>query len=198
LYTAIYEIKTYNNVGSNGETEFGNVMKKMVPGSMGFALPTLQTGVTVVENFSHTFQGSYTLPPDANSPIDHTTQHSIEDFNNLGVVTWIQDDATKEVIQSTVSTISGTSVEELSTTKLMLFPNPAENTATVAFEGLEGSDIKIDLYNLLGELVFTGNHTSGSNFDYYNIDVTTLNNGIYNLVLTVGESMTTKKLQILK
>ena len=198
LYTAIYEIKTYNNVGSNGETEFGNVMKKMVPGSMGFALPTLQTGVTVVENFSHTFQGSYTLPPDANSPIDHTTQHSIEDFNNLGVVTWIQDDATKEVIQSTVSSISGTNVEELSTTKLMLFPNPAENTATVAFEGLEGSDIKIDLYNLLGELVFTGNHTSASNFDYYNIDVTTLNNGIYNLVLTVGESMTTKKLQILK
>ena len=198
LYTAIYEIKTYNNVGSNGETEFGNVMKKMVPGSMGFALPTLQTGVAVVENFSHTFQGSYTLPPDANNPIDHTTQHSIEDFNNLGVVTWIQDDATKEVIQSTVSTISGTSVEELSTTKLMLFPNPAENTATVAFEGLEGSDIKIDLYNLLGELVFTGNHTSASNFDYYNIDVTTLNNGIYNLVLTVGESMTTKKLQILK
>ena len=198
LYTAIYEIKTYNNVGSNGETEFGNVMKKMVPGSMGFALPTLQTGVTVVENFSHTFQGSYTLPPDANNPIDHTTQHSIEDFNNLGVVTWIQDDATKEVIQSTVSSISGTNVEELSTTKLMLFPNPAENTATVAFEGLEGSDIKIDLYNLLGELVFTGNHTSGSNFDYYNIDVTTLNNGIYNLVLTVGESMTTKKLQILK
>ena len=198
LYTAIYEIKTYNNVGSNGETEFGNVMKKMVPGSMGFALPTLQTGVAVVENFSHTFQGSYTLPPDANNPIDHTTQHSIEDFNNLGVVTWIQDDATKEVIQSTVSSISGTNVEELSTTKLMLFPNPAENTATVAFEGLEGSDIKIDLYNLLGELVFTGNHTSASNFDYYNIDVTTLNNGIYNLVLTVGESMTTKKLQILK
>jgi hypothetical protein len=198
LYTAIYEIKTYNNVGSNGETEFGNVMKKMVPGSMGFALPTLQTGVSVVENFSHTFQGSYTLPPDANSPIDHATQHSIEDFNNLGVVTWIQDDATKEVIQSTVSTISATNVEELNTTKLMLFPNPAENTATVAFEGLEGSDVKIDLYNLLGELVFTGNHTSASNFDYYNMDVTTLNNGIYNLVLTVGESMTTKKLQILK
>ena len=198
LYTAIYEIKTYNNVGSNGETEFGNVMKKMVPGSMGFALPTLQTGVSVVENFSHTFQGSYTLPPDANSPIDHSTQHSIEDFNNLGVVTWIQDDATKEVIQSTISTISATNVEELNTTKLMLFPNPAENTATVAFEGIEGSDVKIDLYNLLGELVFTGNHTSASSFDYYNIDVTTLNNGIYNLVLTVGESMTTKKLQILK
>jgi hypothetical protein len=189
---------TYNNVGSNGETQFSKVMKKMVPGSMGFSVGSLTDGQTVVENFSHTFQGSYTLPPDANNPIDHTTQHSVEDFNNLGVVTWIQDDATKEILQSTVSVESFTNIKEKTTTNLMLFPNPAENTATVAFEGLEGSDVKIDLYNLLGELIFTGNHTSASNFDYYNIDVTTLNNGIYNLVLTVGESMTTKKLQILK
>ena len=198
LYSAVFEYMTYNNVGSNGETQFSKVMKKMVPGSTGFSLGSLTDGQTVVENFSHTFQGAYTLPPDANAPIDHMTQHSVEDFSNLGVVTWIQDDATKEILQSTVSTLSSTNVEEVNATKLMLFPNPAENTATVAFEGLEGSDVKIDLYNLLGELVFTGNHTSASSFDYYNIDVTTLNNGIYNLVLTVGESMTTKKLQILK
>ena len=198
LYSAIFEYMTYNNIGSNGETQFSKVMKKMVPGSMGFSLGSLTDGQTVVENFSHTFQGSYTLPPDANNPIDHTIQHSVEDFSNLGVVTWIQDDATKEILQSTVSTLSATNVEELNTTKLMLFPNPAENTATVAFEGLEGSEIKIDLYNLLGELIFSGNHNSASSFDYYNIDVTTLNNGIYSLVLTVGESMTTKKLQILK
>ena len=198
LYTAIYEITTYNNVGSNGETSFDNVMKKMVPGSSGFALSSLQTGVLVAENFSHTFQGSYVLPPNANNPTNHAIQHSIEDFNNLGVVSWIQNDVTKEIVQSTVATLSATNVGELNSTRLMLFPNPAENTATLAFQGLEGSDVKIDLYNLLGELVFSGNHTSASNFDYYNIDVTILNNGIYNLVLTVGESMTTKKLQILK
>ena len=86
---------TYNNVGSNGETQFSKVMKKMVPGSMGFNLGSLTDGQTVVENFSHSFQGSYTLPPDANNPIDHNTQHSVEDFSNLGVVSWIQDDATK-------------------------------------------------------------------------------------------------------
>jgi len=198
LYSAIFEYMTYNNVGSNGETQFSKVMKKMVPGSMGHSLGSLTNGQTVVENFSHTFQGTYTLPSDANNPIDHTTQHSVEDFSNLGVVTWIQDDATKEILQSTVSVESFTNIKEKPTANLMVFPNPTENVATVAFEGLNGSEIKIDLYNLLGELVFTGNHTSASNFDYYNIDVTTLNNGIYNLVLTVGESMTTKKLQILK
>jgi hypothetical protein len=92
---------TYNNVGSNGETQFSKVMKKMVPGSMGFSLGTTRRGYCCREFFSY-FPGSYTLPPDANSPIDHTTQHSVEDFNNLGVVTWIQDDNSKEILQSTV------------------------------------------------------------------------------------------------
>ena len=198
LYAAIFEYMTYNNVGSNGETQFGKVMKKMVPGSMGFSLGGLQDGVTVVENFSHTFQGAYTLPPDANSPIDHTTQHSVEDFSNLGVVTWIQDDATKEILQSSVSVESFTNIEEKQTTDLMVFPNPTENMATISFEGIQGSDVSIELYNLLGELIVSENYTSQSNFDYYNLDVSSVNNGIYNLVFKVGESVTTKKLQILK
>ena len=198
LYSAVFEYMTYNNVGSNGETQFSKVMKKMVPGSTGFSLGSLTDGQTVVENFSHTFQGAYTLPPDANNPIDHMTQHSVEDFSNLGVVTWIQDDATKEILQSTVSVESFTNIEEKPTTELMVFPNPTENMATISFEGIQGSDISIELYNLLGELIVSEIYTSQSNFDYYNLDVSTVNNGIYNLVFKVGESVTTKKLQILK
>ena len=198
LYSAVFEYMTYNNVGSNGETQFSKVMKKMVPGSTGFSLGSLTDGQTVVENFSHTFQGSYTLPPDANNPIDHMTQHSVEDFSNLGVVTWIQDDATKEILQSTVSVESFTNIEEKQTTDLMVFPNPTENMATISFEGIQGSDVSIELYNLLGELIVSETYTSQSNFDYYNLDVSTVNNGIYNLVFKVGESVTTKKLQILK
>ena len=198
LYSAIFEYMTYNNVGSNGETQFSKVMKKMVPGSTGFSLGSLTDGQTVVENFSHTFQGTYTLPPDANNPIDHMTQHSVEDFSNLGVVTWIQDDATKEILQSTVSVESFTNIEEKQTTDLMVFPNPTENMATISFEGIQGSDVSIELYNLLGELIVSENYTSQSNFDYYNLDVSTVNNGIYNLVFKVGESVITKKLQILK
>ena len=198
LYSAVFEYMTYNNVGSNGETQFSKVMKKMVPGSTGFSLGSLTDGQTVVENFSHTFQGAYTLPPDANNPIDHMTQHSVEDFSNLGVVTWIQDDATKEILQSTVSVESFTNIEEKQTTDLMVFPNPTENMATISFEGIQGSDVSIELYNLLGELIVSETYTSQSNFDYYNLDVSYVNNGIYNLVFKVGESVTTKKLQILK
>ena len=198
LYSAIFEYMTYNNVGSNGETQFSKVMKKMVPGSMGFNLGSLTDGQTVVENFSHSFQGSYTLPPDANNPIDHNTQHSVEDFSNLGVVSWIQDDATKEVLQSTVSVESSVGLNERQVTKLRVFPTPTENTATLAFEGIQGTDVTIELYNLLGELIISENYTSQSNLDYYNLDVSSFNNGMYNLVFKVGESTTTKKLKILK
>ena len=76
LYAAIFEYITFNNYGTNGEIEFNYVMKKMVPGSSGFGIASLQEGNQVTENFSYTFQGNYILPPDANNPVNHTTQHT--------------------------------------------------------------------------------------------------------------------------
>ena len=198
MYSAIFEYNTFNNVGSNGETQFDKVMKKMIPSSSGVAISGLQDGVVLTENLSHTFQGSYTLPASAAAPIDHATEHSVEDFSNLGVVTWIQDDATKEIIQSTVSSLSATSIEEKPMANMMIFPNPAENLATVAIQGIMGENITIELYNLLGELIISEIYTPQSDFDSYNLDITHLNNGMYNVILKVGESITSKKLQVLK
>jgi hypothetical protein len=198
MYSAIFEYNTFNNVGSNGETQFDKVMKKMIPSSSGMAISGLQDGVVLTENLSHTFQGSYSLPASAATPIDHATEHSVEDFSNLGVVTWIQDDATKEIIQSTVSSLSATNIEEKPMTNMMIFPNPAENLATVAIEGIMGENVTIELYNLLGELIISEIYTPQSDFDSHNLDITHLNNGMYNVILKVGESITSKKLQVLK
>ena len=198
MYSAIFEYSTFNNVGSNGETQFDKVMKKMIPSSSGMAISGLQDGVVLTENLSHTFQGSYNLPASAATPIDHATEHSVEDFSNLGVVTWIQDDATKEIIQSTVSSLSATNIEEKPMTNMMIFPNPAENLATVAIEGIMGENVTIELYNLLGELIISEIYTPQSDFDSHNLDITHLNNGMYNVILKVGESITSKKLQVLK
>ena len=114
LYAAIFEYITFNNYGTNGEIEFNYVMKKMVPGSLGFGIASLQEGNQVTENFSYTFQGNYILPPDANSPVNHTTQHTVEDFNNLGVIVWIQDDNSKEILQSTTASLVNNINENLS------------------------------------------------------------------------------------
>ena len=198
LYVAIFEYMTYNNVGSNGETQFGYVMKKMVPGSTGFALSPLQDGVPVNENFSHTFQGSYVLPPDANSPIDHLTNHSVEDFNNLGVVVWVQDDATLEIIQSTEATASSTGITEVNVDlpELKLFPNPTNSIATVLINDNNGIDGNIEITNSLGEVIYTTMVNPGNK--QLDIDVSGFSSGIYHVVYKNTHSAVFKKLQILK
>ena len=77
----------------------------MLPDANGYAINPLQSGVTQTYDFSYTFQGNYSLPADANAPINHMIEHSVEDFDNLGVAIWIQDEVTKEILQSTTSWI---------------------------------------------------------------------------------------------
>ena len=199
LYAAIFEYITFNNTGTNGETEFEYVMKKMVPGSSGSNLNSLQDGVQKVENLSYTFNGNYILPPDANSPVNHAINHTVEDFDELGVIVWIQDDATKEILQSTTASLVTSVIENNSpASKLMIFPNPTSELATLAFEGYKNSDIEISLVNLLGEVVFSKKINSSAYLDYYNLDVSLLSNGIYNVVAKSNGKITTKKLQVLK
>ena len=199
LYTGIFEFTTYNNSSSNGEIEFANVMKKMLPDAGGYSINPLQAGVQLVENFSYTFQGNYTLPADANSPVNHMLNHTVEDFENLGVVVWIQDDVTKEVLQSTTaSLVTDVNSDLSSASKIMIFPNPTSEIATVAFQGLKDSKLEIKVINLLGEMVVSERFTSSSDLDYYYLNVSHLNSGIYNVVLVSNGIITTKQLQIIK
>ena len=199
LYAAIFEYITFNNFGTNGEIEFNYVMKKMVPGSSGFNITSLQEGNQVTENFSYTFQGNYILPPDANSPVNHTIQHTVEDFNNLGVIVWIQDDNSKEILQSTTASLVLDVNEDLtSLNKFMVFPNPSNEIATIAFMGIQGNDIDVKLVNLLGEVVLHESFTSSSTLDNFNIDVSSFSNGVYNVVITSNDKISTQQLQILR
>ena len=106
VHSVIIEETTYNNVKNNGETQFEHVVKKMVPSDIGTPINSLVAGQQTTLNLQHIFQGNYRLPFDASSPINHTIEHSVEDFSNLMVVVWIQDIATKEVHQSAYATLS--------------------------------------------------------------------------------------------
>jgi hypothetical protein len=77
-----------------------------------------------------------------------------------------------------------------------IFPNPASTIATLNMEGIIGPDITLELYNLLGELVVSENYTTSSDFRQ-DLDISALNNGIYNVILVVDGSIYSKKLQIL-
>ncbi len=100
LRTAIVELITKNNIKISGETEFLYVMKKMLP-DQNIILNNTNTNQAFSR--SYTFPGNYRLPLGSSNAINLNTEHSVENFNNLIAVSWIQNDSSKEVIQSSWS-----------------------------------------------------------------------------------------------
>jgi len=106
VHVAVVEETTYNNIKTNGETQFEHVVKKMLPNDNGTSISSLTAGQQNTLSLSYTFNGNYRLPADATNPINHAIEHSVEDFSNLMAVVWVQDVLTKEVHQSTYATLS--------------------------------------------------------------------------------------------
>ena len=198
MHVAIFEYLTHNNVASNGETEFKYVMKKMVPDASGTSLAPLVSGTPVSQSLSYTFQGSYRLPANALSPINHTIEHSVEEFSDLGVVVWIQDQLTKEVFQSCYATITvGTSEPGNPDGIIGIFPNPAVNETTLNYFTKDNAEVAINLYNMMGQRVFAENNfRAAAGAQTQTIDTHNLPAGVYILDLQIDHKKYTTKLTV--
>lgn len=194
LHVAIVENITYQNVGSNGETEFHHVMKKMLPDANGTAIGAQPQGMKSW-TMSYTFNGSYRLSNSAGDPINHATEHSIEDFNNIGVIAWIQDASTKEVFQSSSNMQSIGINENLGTVDFNIFPNPANDFVNIRFnENTE--NVNIELTNALGQVVYAeviDNTYSGESTE---LNTSNLMPGIYFVKIASEGKLSTQKLII--
>jgi hypothetical protein len=195
LYTAVYEKTTYNNSSVNGEIEFYNIMKKMIPDASGTTLSSLSgpNNPTTV-NLTYTFNGLYNLPPDSDTPIDHSFENSIEDFQNLGVVVWIQDEDTKYVLQSSEGSIV-TSTYDLDKKEIKVFPNPSGGFVNILLP-LDNSASVIKIYDVIGNMVFS-DRIIESKFEY-KINLADFSNGIYQIVISSKDKTITEKLEVYK
>jgi len=100
LHAAIVEAVTYNNVGTNGQTEFHDVMKKMMPDDEGTPIDVLTVGETAEFSLKWRFRGDYVSGTGPSNMVDHDAEHTVEAFEALYVVAWVQDIETWEVFQS--------------------------------------------------------------------------------------------------
>ncbi len=100
LHAAIIENKTTGNVGANGQTEFHQVMKKMVPDDGGTAIEPMLREDSLTWDLSYTFTGEYDDDTSITNMVDHAAAHTVEEFTDLEVVVFIQDTETWEVHQS--------------------------------------------------------------------------------------------------
>ena len=199
LFVAIAEVKTTKNTGTNGETEFHWVMKKMVPDANGTSLSNFTSGSSVNKTLSWTFKGNYRLPANAKSPIDNAIEHSVEEFTDLIAVTWVQDITSKEVIQAAYSSVTiGMDEAERASLITAVYPNPAQDQVNINLNMEQSENVDVVIFNTLGQIVVSENYGSLNGVNTLNIKLDNLTSGIYFVKIAVGDKVYTKPLQITK
>ena len=116
LHVAIFEFLTTQNVGNNGETEFEHVMMKMVPDAYG-------TTVNLQDREPFTFTETVDL-----------AGTNVEEWDDLGVVVWLQEEITQEVYQSTYSVEDASFATDASLTSITVDGEPLPGFAPDVFE----------------------------------------------------------------
>lgn len=192
LFAVITEGTTYWNVKSNGETEFHDVMKKMMPNTTGKALSAFTKGSAVNETLEYSFEGNYRLPSDGTAAqhINHATENSVETWNDLKVVVFVQDSKTKEVLQSETFPLAMTSIHDLEN-KVSVYPNPSNESFNIYAPELN-STATIIVANLAGQTVFTGEMSNGTAI----INTSAWNSGMYLVTLNSGNGSYTTKMMV--
>lgn len=170
VHIAIVEKTTYDNVGTNGETEFHNVLMKMLPGPYGTQL-TLEPGVAIniteAANLEDTF---------------------IEGFDDLQVIAWIQDNETSYVLQSESSDLMVGLSESERSKNFKVYPNPATEKVYITAE----EDAELFIFNAYGQKLLSQKISMGSNC----IDITSFPPGYYFVQMSNSETHSTEKLII--
>lgn len=184
VQAAIVEKQTVQNVASNGETEFNYVMMDMLPDENGSPIGPL------------TKNGSINVTRTADM-----TATNVEEMADLKVVVWVENFSTKQIMNSAWADITLTVglEENMAQGNLRaLYPNPTTDQATVQFTTSNNENVKLEVFNAMGQLVSSddlGSLTDGVH--EHTISTAKLTAGIYFVTLHVGNEQSTERLMVI-
>lgn len=167
LYAAVIEKTTFNNVGTNGETSFKHVMMKMLPNASGTAL-ALTAGTAVSGQITASLTGT-----------------NVEELADLEVIVFLQNPTTKEVVQSFKATDALSTADNVFSTGIKLYPNPANNF--IKLSNVEVADVVVT--DVTGKTVLNLKNVTTET----EIKVSELNSGIYFVTVNANDSSQTIK-----
>ncbi len=193
LFAVITEGTTFWNKKSNGETQFENVMKKMMPNSSGMAISAFTKDQSVNKSLSFSFIGNYRLPNDGSvaQHINNATENSVESWDDLVVVVFVQDATTKEVLQSETFPIALTGVDAFEQ-GIQLYPNPANEMFNLKVSSLASETAVVKVTNIKGQVVYTGSLVDGQS----QINVANLIEGVYVVSVNAGSKNLNTKMVV--
>ena len=167
-HIAVIEKETTGNVSSNGETSFKHVMMKMLPDANG-------TSVSLVDG----------TPTSLSYTFDMSSTH-VEELSDLAVVAFVQDDVTKNVMQSLYMPNEGASVNQFVFKNIKVYPNPSYGKIILETQ----ENITYSVLDIDGRTIIPENNTA-------NNEVINLNNlpaGIYFLKLSNNQHTELRKI----
>ncbi len=164
------EDKTYSSPpGSNGETNFPDVMRKMFPDADGFVIDSVDKGDTIV------------------LPISYTVTSQVNP-NNSQLVVFVQDDQTKQVLTARQKDVLAiTKVNPPQFAQFKIFPNPATEFVYIDID----QKAKIQIFNQNGQLVKS--FDINSNGTHY-LNIKDLTPGVYLIKANTSTKTLTQKL----
>jgi hypothetical protein len=182
-HVVVIENQTTGNVGTNGETSFNQVMMNMHPTETGTAITSL-TALTPINI-------------NVNVPMAGT---NVEQMSDLMVVIFVQDNDTKEILQSEWMNIVPNGVQDLDASGNginNLYPNPAQDQVTMQYSVSENQQVNWTMTNMMGQTVKQGENES-ANQGKNQIDVNTsdLTPGVYFMNLTTNDGIYSQKVII--
>jgi len=170
--------------GTNGEKEFYNVMRKMIPSVAGTSLAVNWTKDHVEKIVYKQVIPSY-----------------IYDKSQLSIIGFLQTDNNKAVLQAneSISTATGiiNTTPSIKNALAIIYPNPMSNTATIGLQLFESSKVILQLVNSLGQVVLTndlGKLAFGE--QTVELNIAPLPQGLYFLNISVGSEIISKRISI--
>lgn len=171
--------------GTNGEKEFYDVMRKMLPSVTGSTLPlTWKNGQT--EKVS----------------VRAAIPTYVYDKKQLSVIGFLQTDNDKVVQQAAQSTSVVTGVDELQVNAAgmaIVYPNPMTTSAIVGLQLFDASKVTLQVVNALGQTVIS-NELGMLDIGEQQVELNTsgLHPGLYFLNVYIGKQLITKKISIIR
>lgn len=169
LFVAVVEKLTTGNASTNGETEFENVMMKMLPDAQG-------TDVTFSADDSQTMSFD-------NIDLSNT---NVEEIDDLKIVAFVMDPGSKEAMQSADTNITDLSVGDNSLTEVAMYPNPSHGTLNIDSK----KPVNVSITNMTGQAVFSQDKVTNAE----SLNLSNLSSGVYFVNIDKNDSSVTKKL----
>lgn len=173
----------FQNEPFNKESEFYDVMRKMIPGPDG-------TDMTLSPNQKRTLDFSYELGNDWQP-------------NQMFTVAFVQNDVSKQIVQTGYSLPEAASAPgEAPLAGYLLnptYPNPATGHAVVSYAIGAPERVTISLHNMVGERVMSFEEGMKESGDHtLPIDLSAIPAGLYTCTISAGRFHATEKLTVVR